>query len=357
MRFKSFARISLIVGVSAMTILIFISAYLFIRLQTSKPKSLAALAKPVIKIDLQAPKHHGWLSDHEIFFLREKNQGDFLCVKTDINDGHESLMEALSPHLQDHEERGNHFEIKSSPSGKHLALIMGNKTQQRQFLHEWESEQTIELKKGVNNILNLTWLPDESGWITWKVDRSTTFKETQFSLDPHLFSTNASSSGWNKLRFPFFPSPPHVFMKNGTLGVLCFEHIMKRSEKSLSLHVTSFAKQTASDASKRHLMVPKMLVTKNTSVSNCQNGNAWLIAYERSSLGRIRRTGVFPYFRIRSTLRTLELWNFETKTSAILDPDIKMKNIGHVRLNPSGTHFSFTCQGQIWVAKISDFLE
>ncbi len=352
MRFKSFARISLIVGVSAIAILVFISAYLFIRLQTSKPKSLAALAKPVIKMDLQAPKHHGWLSDHEIFFLREKNQGDFLCVKMDINDGHESLLKALSPHLRDHEERGSQFEIKSSPSGKHLALVMGNKTEQTQFLHEWKSEQTIELKKGGNNMLNLTWLPDESGWITWKVDPSTTFKGTQFSLDPLLISTNTSYSGWNKLTFPFFPSPPYVFMKNGNLGVLCFEH-----KKSLSLHVTSFGKQTANDASKRHLMVPKMLVTKNSSVSHCQNGNAWLIAYERSSLGRIRRTDIFPYFRIKSTQRTLELWNLETETSEILDPDIEMKNIGHVRLNPSGTHFSFTCQGRIWVAKSSDFLE
>jgi len=357
MRFKSFARISLIIGVSAMAILVFISAYLFIRLQTSKPKSLAALAKPVIKMDLQAPKHHGWLSDHEIFFLREKNQGDFLCVKMDINDGHESLMEALSPHLKDHEERGNHFEIKSSPSGKHLALVMGNKTQQTQFLHDWKSEQTIELKKGGNNILNLTWLPDESGWIVWEVDRSTTFKETQFSLNPHLFSTNSSYSGLNKLTFPFFPKPPYVLLENGSLGVLNFEDIIKRSEKNLSLHVTSFAKQTPNDASNQHLMVPKMLVTKNSSVSHCQNGNAWLIAYERSSLGRIRRTDIFPYFRIKSTQRTLELWNFETKTSAILDPDIEMKNIGHVRLNPAGTHFSFTYQGQIWVARISDFLE
>ena len=340
-----------------MAILVFISACLFIRLQTSKPKSLAAVAKPVIKMDLQAPKHHGWLSDHEIFFLREKNQGDFLCVKMDINDGQESLMKALSPHLRDHEERGNHFEIKSSPSGKHLALVMGNKTEQTQVLHEWKSEQTIELKKGGNNIFDLTWLPDESGWITWKVDRSTTFRETQFSLNPHFFSTNTSYSGWNKLTFPFLPRPPYVFMKNYTLGVLCFEHIMKRTEQSLSLHVTSFAKQTVNDPPKRHLMVPKMLVSKNTSLSHSQNGNAWLIAYERSSLGRIRRTGVFPYFKIRSNLRTLELWNFETKTSEILDPDIKMKNIGHVRLNPSGTYFSFTCQGQIWVAKISDFLE
>ncbi|HAO67420.1 MAG TPA: hypothetical protein DCR17_12125 [Verrucomicrobiales bacterium] len=79
MRFKSLARISSNVGVSAMAILVFISACLFIRLQTSKPKSLAAVAKPVIKMDLQAPKHHGWLSDHEIFFLREKNKGVF-CV-------------------------------------------------------------------------------------------------------------------------------------------------------------------------------------------------------------------------------------------------------------------------------------
>ena len=61
-------------------------------------------------------------------------------MKTDINDGHKSLMESLSPYLQDHEERGNHFAKKSSPSGKHLALVMGNKTEQVQFLHEWESE-------------------------------------------------------------------------------------------------------------------------------------------------------------------------------------------------------------------------
>lgn len=81
-----FRRFLLISGVSSIALLTLTALWLFISLLITPSKSLDNLAKPVIQMDLQAPTDHGWLSDHEIFFLRKKNQGDFLCVKTDIRD-------------------------------------------------------------------------------------------------------------------------------------------------------------------------------------------------------------------------------------------------------------------------------
>ncbi|MBT5926392.1 MAG: hypothetical protein HOH33_07210 [Verrucomicrobia bacterium] len=353
---KAFKRFLLFAGVSAIILLALATLWVFISLQANPAKSLASLAKPFIKMDLQAPQEHGWLSDHEIFFLREKNQCDFLCIKKDVRDGSESVMEALSPFLQDHEDRGKYFELKPSPSGKKLALIMGSHTNQIRILHEWENEQTIELKKGEDYTYDLTWLPDESGWVAWKPKIMTKSDETHISLDPHFFTASTSVPNWNTLNFPFFPSPPYVLTENGNLTVLCFDEILKRSKQGLSLYITPLQKQTPNLSSKKHLMIPNMMVTRNSFVSNNQNGNLWLITHDHWSFAwRIHRTQTFPYMRIQTTQLTLKLWNFKTNTSTILDPDVEIKNVGNFKLNPSGTHFSFTYQGQIWVAKVADF--
>jgi hypothetical protein len=66
-------------------------------------------------MDLLAPMDHGWISDHEIFFLREKNQGDFMYLKADIHDGMKTELEALTPYLRDKEDRSVDFEMQASP--------------------------------------------------------------------------------------------------------------------------------------------------------------------------------------------------------------------------------------------------
>jgi hypothetical protein len=142
----------------------------------------------VIKLDLQAPQEHGWLSDHEIFFLREKNQGDFLCVKTDIRDGSETVIEELSPYLQDMENRSVLFKMFPSPSGKRLAIQYGVSTNGTRFLHDFETSETIEFKKISETPLYHSWLPDESGWISWKPKKLDNSHQTEYSLQPFLFS-------------------------------------------------------------------------------------------------------------------------------------------------------------------------
>ena len=60
-------------------------------------------ARPVASLDPMAPPTQGWLNDHAVFFLREKNQGDFQCVSVDIHTLKETVIESLSPLL-----RGGH---------------------------------------------------------------------------------------------------------------------------------------------------------------------------------------------------------------------------------------------------------
>ena len=63
--------------VSGMILILGAAVFGLVELQKDRAnRSLSKVAKPVIKMDLLAPMDHGWISDHEIFFLREKNQGD-----------------------------------------------------------------------------------------------------------------------------------------------------------------------------------------------------------------------------------------------------------------------------------------
>ena len=112
-----------------------------------KHRRLQDQARPVASLDLMAPPTQGWLNDHTVFFLREKNQGDFQCVSVDIHTLKETVIESLSPLLRDLEDRGQIVEIRASPSGQFLAVITGNADSPNRYRHDLISGQS-ELMMG-----------------------------------------------------------------------------------------------------------------------------------------------------------------------------------------------------------------
>ena len=112
-----------------------------------KHRRFQDLARPVASLDLMAPPTKGWLNDHAVFFLREKNQGDFQCVSVDIHTLKETVIESLSPLLRDLEDRSQIEEIRASPFGQFLAVITGNADSPNRYLHNLISGQS-ELMMG-----------------------------------------------------------------------------------------------------------------------------------------------------------------------------------------------------------------
>jgi hypothetical protein len=113
-------------------------------------------------------------------------------------------------------------------------------------------------------------------------------------------------------------------------------------EEDILMNLVSLEKTRTELSSSAHLMVRNALLTSNLDFSTNQNGDLWLIAHEQySPVWKVRRTQTFPYFRFDTSQLKIEMWNFGSKRSTILDPDMTLKNPRQFKLNPSGTHFSF----------------
>ena len=360
MKVISVRRFLVMSGVSALALLSLIALWLFISLQTAPPKSLAKLAKSVIKMDLQAPKDHGWLSDHEIFFLREKNQGDFLCVKTDIRDGTETVIEELSPYLQGHEERGDLFKLESSPSGKRLAMTFGSQNNPQRWIHDFESNNTALLMKEFEYNSPRTWLPDENGWIEWKetvkkglgsVQEANYF--TISNLTNPILQITSDSKNIYSPRFTDSNLLHHVFVNFDTRT---FKFIKS------SIHLTTLTLDNEHSIVQRE--TKKILENSSMFLNSLSFDqfaqNCLIVHHSKRAIKGIKKTDTFPFFKLQDQVFQIKIYNLQENQWTILDPDIEIKTSKNPRtfqLNPSGTHFSFIYQGQIWIVKISDFIK
>lgn len=186
--------------------------------QNRSNRSLSKVAKPVIKMDLLAPPDHGWISDHEIFFLREKNQGDFMCIKADIRDGKETVLEALSPFLRDKEDRSVPFEMQSSPSGKRIGMLFGAKADREIYIHDIEALETISVENKEVPFFGETWLPDESGWVLWQPQFAPELGDAHFKLIPTLLSSQTNHTVTTEIVMPKITTPD-LFLDSRTMLV------------------------------------------------------------------------------------------------------------------------------------------
>ncbi len=359
MKARSIKHYLLIVGIAAVSLLVLVTAWQLVKLQTNPPTPLTEIAKPVIKMDLQAPNDFGWLSDHEIFFLREKNQGDFLCVKADIRDGSESIIEELSPYLQDMEERGKYFNMFASPSGKRLGITYGIHTNATRVMFDFENKTATEFKKVQVTTHNNCWLPDESGWFSWIPDKSEDENKTShWLIKPIVFSTQNQEWQVEQMVLPFLPLPPFQIRNATHLVMVQLSNNFEESEEDILVSMVPFNSKSPESNSASQLMVQNAMMTFNLDICTSENGHLWLIVHDQyANAWRVRRTPTFPFLSFDTTQLQIELWDIETKQSIMLEPDVPFKNPRHFHLNPSGTHFSFIYQGQIWVAEVAEFLD
>ncbi|MDC0325632.1 hypothetical protein OAM01_02630 [bacterium] len=307
-------------------------------------------------MDLQAPQNHGWLSDHEIFFLREKNQGDFLCVKKDIRDGTETVLEELSPFLENLEERSKAFFMKSSPSGKRLALMFGERRAPTRILFDLKLNRAIKLKNSISESYLITWLTSEEGWISWQFDPEMSNGPTECA--PSYFSAQESEKKTLPMVIEGSPLTPPI-MVNSTNLVFPVKH----SGKNLVLESFIEHPKHVFKKSISHTIATEIGFA-DTHIDATQKGNTWLFSYMvKKPLPKIIRWRQFPYVRLISLFRyEAVLFDFQKQRITVIESDlasrVSTRKFPHrFDLNPSGTHLSFMYQGQIWVAKISDFFE
>jgi len=328
--------------------------------QRKRLPPLAQAAQAVVQLDLMAPSDYGWISDHELFFLREKNQGDFLCFKIDIRDGQETVMDALSPYLQDKEDRGATFFMQSSPSGRNIAMAFGDRKQPDWYLHRLDDATTLEMPS-VNKVsYHLTWLEDESGWMHWE------FKQTpgsgaetgipvRCSPEGGAVPLQAISLDGSSMTRPYFAGPHRIAFPT-------------KSPRNLHLQLETFSldadQEDMSITSGKTYTIASDIRHGHSFMDASQDGTRWLTAFMTASrVPRVARFPEFPFFKFQTKFRfQIRLWSLEHQESASLCVDF-----GHAfgsgprfpydfQLNPSGTHFSFVHQGKIWVARIEDLL-
>lgn len=355
MKFQSPKRIYL--GI-ALGVILFLGLTVFgiLKLrETHSTSSLSKLAKPVIHMDLLAPSDHDWISDHEIFFLREKNQGDFMCLKVDIRDGKETVLEALSPYLRDKEDRSIHFEMQASPSGKRIGLIFGSDKNKEIYLHDLETQKTTSIKNKPTRFFMETWLPDESGWAVWIPKRVPIKNNPQIKLIPDFYSTHTNLPPVGEIMFPSLTTPIRFLNSNTLLIALTEDNPDSTFSISLAnLQLPNNLEPTTKPAS---LFTSDVNMTKHYQESTDQFGNRWIIGHMAARhFWQVKRRDRFPYLRMNTTKYQLTLIDRNSNQTITLDPDVEIQYPENIKLNPSGTHFSFTYQGKIWVARIADFI-
>jgi len=342
----------------AVGLILMLSASIFglLKLQENRSnRSLSKVAKPVIKMDLLAPMDHGWISDHEIFFLREKNQGDFMCLKADIRNGKETLLKALSPYLRDKEDRSVPFEMQASPSGKRIGMLFGSKSDREIYIHDLETNETLTIENKQVTFFMETWLPDESGWVVWIPEKTPSSEPTPYYLSPTIIGPESSEHPISVVRLPP-PAGPDLFLDQKNLLVSLYEE-NKDLSYDISLAILELSDDKNPTIKPIQIFSSDLPVSVHFQISHDGKGNTWIIGHRTwRTAWKIKRTTKFPFVEIDNRRYQLQLFERNLNKTTTLDPDVEFKHPSHINLNPSGTHFSFVYQGQIWVAAIDDML-
>ena len=354
---KSSPRRKIYLGIALGVILILgLAAVGILKLQEYRTnRSLSKVAKPVFKMDLLAPQEHGWISNHEIFFLREKNQGDFMCVKVNVHDGKETIIQSLSPYLRDKEDRALAFKVEASPSGAKMGIAFESSGEFQRYLVDLDSGESTALNSDAPFENFWTWLPDESGWIEWiQTERAPLYSKRR----PHVRSTShfAIKDWIHESDFTSFFAPR--FSQSDQLLFLTIKADKKdyrANQGTLLLHQVSL---NSTNNKKENFTTP---ILEHTFImgwaSADQTASQWLVALHKSTgIFELEKTKTFPFLKVRKQKQQLRLFDTKSHRWSILDPDIDLKSPQRFKLNPSGTHFSFIYQGQIWVSAIADML-
>jgi hypothetical protein len=342
--------------VSGMILILGAAVFGLVELQKDRAnRSLSNVAKPVIKMDLLAPMDHGWISDHEIFFLREKNQGDFMCLKADIRDGKETLLEALSPYLRDKEDRSIPFEMQASPSGKRIGMLFGSKSDREIYIHDLETNETLSIENKPVTFFMETWLPDESGWVVWIPEKTPSSETSSYYLSPTIIGPELSELPISEVRLPP-PAGPDLFLDQKNLLVNLYEE-NKDLSYDISLAILELSDDKNPAINPIQIFSSDLPVSVHFQISHDGKGNTWIIGHRTwRTAWKINRKTTFPYVDIDTRRYELKLFKRGPNRTITLDPDVEIQYPSHIKLNPSGTHFSFVYQGQIWVAAIDDML-
>ncbi|MDA0751820.1 MAG: hypothetical protein O2964_14025 [Verrucomicrobia bacterium] len=342
--------------VSGMILILGAAVFGLVELQKDRAnRSLSKVAKPVIKMDLLAPMDHGWISDHEIFFLREKNQGDFMCLKADIRDGKETLLEALSPYLRDKEDRSIPFEMQASPSGKRIGMLFGSKSDREIYIHDLKTNETLSIENKPVTFFMETWLPDESGWVVWIPEKTPSSEASSYYLSPTIIGPELSELPISEVRLPP-PAGPDLFLDQKNL-LMSFYKENKDFTFDLSLAIVELPGDKNPVFNQTQVFTSDFPMSGNFQFSHDEKGNRWIIGHRtRGTIWKIERKNTFPYVGINTRRYQLQLYKRGPNRTTTLDPDVEIQYPSHIKLNPSGTHFSFVYQGQIWVAAIDDML-
>lgn len=326
------------------------------KLQKSRSnRSLSKVANPVIKMDLLAPQDHGWISDHEIFFLREKNQGDFMCIKTDIRDGNEMVLEALSPYLRDKEDRSIPFEMQASPSGKRIGMLFGPKSDREIYIHDLETSETFSIENKPVLFFMESWLPDESGWLVWHPKSLPEKNDSQMKLIPTHLSYQTNLPIVTEIVMPKFTNP-HLFLDSSTM-LATLNTDVDAPTFDITMAILKLPNELEPTEKHKHVLSSDYPMTQHFQFSHDGNGNNWIIGHRSwRTICKISRKSTFPYLDIDTNRYQLQLFKRGSNRLTTLDPDVEFQYPEQIQLNPSGTHISFVYQGQIWVAAIDDML-
>ena len=354
---KPFPRRRIYLGIALGVILILgLASFGIIKLQeTRSNRSLSKVAQPIIKMDLLAPQDHGWISDHEIFFLREKNQGDFMCIKADIRDGKETVLESLSHYLRDKEDRSLAFHMEPSPSGQKLGMAFESSGQFERYIHDLDSGKTTRLKTDSTFDSFWTWFPDESGWIEWASEGGNGFfPKRKARLYPA--SNFEISNQILQREFNFF-APPRFRRPDQLLYLTFFTDETMWSKDSGNVYFNKTILNLNDQEKTERTQIQENNDVTFSLISSDQTASKWLIAKRhKSRIGGFKRINTPPFFRLKADRYQLKIYDSEKLQWQILDPDMATYDYHRFKLNPSGTHFSFIYQGQIWVAAIADML-
>ena len=317
-------------------------------------------ARPVASLDLMAPPTQGWLNDHAVFFLREKNQGDFQCVSVDIHTLKETVIESLSPLLRDLEDRSQIVEIRASPSGQFLAVITGNADSPNRYRHDLISGQSELMMGSLNqhawNQGVLSWMPHERGWIEWDwIDEP---DQPSLSLKGRPFSKPGSTTEpspllrWPEGSHPWILHAPVMTEQGRFLLAHAFGDPSMPASNTFTLRLESIAPDPSFQTLKPTLeLVRQGTLSKWIKVAHSGNGQRWMVLFERTRfLPKWHFLPKFPF--VRRDWKSQRLGMGDRQDPATIR-EIEVSSSMYPaqwHLNTTGTWMSFVHQGHLWVA-------
>jgi hypothetical protein len=321
------------------------------------PARLSHHSHPVASLDTMAPATHGWLNEDEVFFLREKNQGDFLCVKVNIHTLAESAIESVSPLLLDLEERDQIVHLQASPSGRYLAIITGNPKHPTRTLLHLTSGQSVPL--GSSPQIEawhegwLSWLPGELGWVEWRLVEDK--KQNQWGIRsahivPESMAKPLTETIWISAQYPWVMDTPFA-TEDGIVRWAQASYPDPQKRGVIQVNLMGVQQQNPVQSTIQPVgLTHEVEPTKWMQVRHSLDGLTWLACYQSPRIiPQLRFTQTFPFVGLRWQRIQLDLWHAGHNTTELkmeVEPNFFPEDL---KLSPSGQSMSFVHQGKLMV--------